>query len=153
MTSKMQPGETILLQDKTFEIFRRVALIYLCLVILTTLSLCAPLFNSCNNRVIIQSFCTRNLVKNVNLSPADLPADSFLLAIQTRHQQQLFQAFASKVVCMDSTHGTTTMILNLSLSCMVADQFGQGLYCTTLALISEPTYSCIHRQNSWMVHL
>ena len=84
-------------------------------------------------------------------SVPDLPADSFLLAIQTRHQQ-LFQAFASKVVCMDSTHGTNHYDFKL-ITVMVADQFGQGLYCTTLALISEPTYSCIHRQNSWMVHL
>ena len=84
----------------------------------------------------------------------DLPTDSFLLAIQTRHQQQLFQAFASKVVCMNSKHGTNHYDFKL-ITVMVADQFGQGLYCTTLllALISKPTYSCIHRQNSWMVHL
>ena len=115
MTSKMQLGETILLQDKTFGIFRRVALIYLCLVILTTLSLCAPLFNSCNKRVIIQSFCTRNLVKNVNLSLTSQQIHfswQFKQGTSSSYFKPLLQKWFAWIPCMEQT----TMILNLSLS-------------------------------------
>ena len=35
-----------------------------------------------------------------------LPEESFLLAIQTEFQMQLFQQHASKLICLDSTHGT-----------------------------------------------
>ena len=54
-----------------------------------------------------------------------LPQDAFLLAIQTDFQQQLYQQYAHKVLCVDATHGTNAYRFKL-ITVMVADDYGQG---------------------------
>lgn len=36
----------------------------------------------------------------------NLPENSFILAIQTKFQLDLYEKYASTILCMDSTHGT-----------------------------------------------
>ena len=55
-----------------------------------------------------------------------LPADVFLLAIQTLWQKELYQNFASTVLCIDSTHGTNAYNFKL-ITCVVPDDFGKGM--------------------------
>lgn len=51
--------------------------------------------------------------------------DSFLLAIQTEFQMQLFQRYSNKILCIDSTHGTNSYKFKL-ITCIVPDDFGSG---------------------------
>lgn len=54
-----------------------------------------------------------------------LPKESFLLAVQTEFQKDCYQQYASKVLCVDATHGTNAYGFKL-ITVMVADEFGQG---------------------------
>ena len=56
-----------------------------------------------------------------------LPRESFLLALQTEFQKQLYKDHASKVLCIDATHGTNAYKFKL-ITVMVADEYGQGSY-------------------------
>ena len=56
----------------------------------------------------------------------DLPAESFIFCLQTKHQKELLQQFGANVLCMDSTHGTNQYDFKL-ITVMVTDQFGQGV--------------------------
>lgn len=56
-----------------------------------------------------------------------MPKESFLLALQTEFQKQLYDKHASKVLCIDATHGTNAYKFKL-ITVMVADEYGQGLY-------------------------
>ena len=56
----------------------------------------------------------------------DLSKDDFFIVIQSRIQRQMFQKFASKGVCCDSTHGTNAYDFSLT-TILVIDEFGQGL--------------------------
>ena len=56
----------------------------------------------------------------------DLPAESFVLCLQTKHQKKLLQQFGANVLCMDSTHGTNQYDFKL-ITVMVDDHFGQGV--------------------------
>ncbi len=51
--------------------------------------------------------------------------DSFILMLQSEFQQQLYCLYASKIVCIDSTHGTNAYKFKL-LTLMVADDFATG---------------------------
>jgi len=61
------------------------------------------------------------------LDPAypTLPAEAFLLAIQTKFQKELFNSFASTIVCLDSTHKTNCHSFNI----IVPDEYGGGKGC------------------------
>lgn len=55
-----------------------------------------------------------------------LSSDSFVLALQTEFQLDLYKKYASSVLCIDSTHGTNAYNFKL-ITCIVADEFGQGI--------------------------
>lgn len=54
-----------------------------------------------------------------------LPDDAFVLAIQTKWQEDLYQQFSSTILCIDSTHGTNSYKFKL-ITCIVPDQYGKG---------------------------
>lgn len=62
-----------------------------------------------------------------DLAYPTLSRESFLLALQTEFQKQLYKDHASKVLCIDATHGTNAYKFKL-ITVMVADEYGQGLY-------------------------
>lgn len=62
-------------------------------------------------------------VKDDNFS--ELPADSFMLVIQTEHQKELFERFSTGVICIDSTHNTNQYDYKL-ITLMIRDDRGQG---------------------------
>ena len=55
----------------------------------------------------------------------EFASDSFILILQSEFQQQMYLRFASKIVCIDSTHGTNAYKFKL-LTLMVADDFAMG---------------------------
>lgn len=59
-----------------------------------------------------------------DLHPA-LQADSFVLVIQTQFQMELYQKYASTILCIDSTHGTNQYRFKL-ISVVVPDEYGKG---------------------------
>ena len=54
-----------------------------------------------------------------------LAEDTFILAIQTDFQRQLYEQYAHKVVCIDATHSTNAYWFKL-ITVMIADDYGQG---------------------------
>ena len=54
-----------------------------------------------------------------------LPAQSFLLAIQTQFQMELYRKHATTILCIDSTHGTNQYRFKL-ITCIVPDDHGKG---------------------------
>ena len=48
-----------------------------------------------------------------------------MLAIQTEFQKSCYRQHATKVLCVDATHGTNAYGFKL-ITVMVADEFGQG---------------------------
>lgn len=54
-----------------------------------------------------------------------LPKESFILAIQTEFQMQLFRENSEKILCIDATHGTNAYRFKL-ITCLVPDKFRQG---------------------------
>ena len=63
------------------------------------------------------------------LDPAypKLPAEAFVLALQTNFQCELFNNFASTIVCLDSTHKTNCHSFKL-ITVIVPDEYGEGNY-------------------------
>lgn len=57
-----------------------------------------------------------------------LPADSFVLALQTEFQRDSFQKFGISIFCIDSTHGTNAYRYKL-ITCIVPDHYGNGKNC------------------------
>ena len=55
----------------------------------------------------------------------DLVRDDFFIVVQSPLQRRMFQKFASKGVCCDSTHGTNAYDFMLN-TVLVKDEFGQG---------------------------
>ena len=51
--------------------------------------------------------------------------DRFVLAIQTKFQQDMYQQYASTVICIDSTHKTNVYDFKL-ITLMVIDEYGEG---------------------------
>ena len=54
-----------------------------------------------------------------------LSKDRFLLAIQSEFQKDMYQQFASSVICIDSTHKTNVYDFKL-ITLMVVDEYGEG---------------------------
>ncbi len=54
-----------------------------------------------------------------------LSKESFLLAIQTEFQMELFRENSRKIFCIDATHGTNAYRFKL-ITCLVPDKFGNG---------------------------
>ncbi len=52
--------------------------------------------------------------------------ESFVLAIQTEFQQELYRRHCNKILCIDATHKTNAYRFKL-ITCMVPDEFGQGI--------------------------
>ncbi len=60
-----------------------------------------------------------------------LSEESFILAMQTEFQKDCYQQHATKILCVDATHGTNAYGFKL-VTVMVADEFGQGGHLSTL---------------------
>ena len=56
-----------------------------------------------------------------------LPQDRFILALQTNFQQDIYQQYASSVICIDSTHKTNVYDFKL-VTLMVVDDYGEGKF-------------------------
>ena len=56
-----------------------------------------------------------------------LPTEGFVLIIQTQFQQELFQKYGHKILCIDATHGTNAYRFQL-ITCIVPDELGKGMY-------------------------
>ena len=54
-----------------------------------------------------------------------LPAESFVLALQTQFQREIYQKHATTILCIDSTHGTNQYRFKL-ITCVVPDDHGKG---------------------------
>lgn len=54
-----------------------------------------------------------------------LSKESFVLAIQTEFQMELFRENSTKIFCIDATHGTNAYRFKL-ITCLVPDKFGNG---------------------------
>lgn len=54
-----------------------------------------------------------------------LPEQTFVLAIQTQFQKELYQKYVSTIMCIDSTHGTNQYRFKL-ISAVVSDDQGKG---------------------------
>lgn len=55
-----------------------------------------------------------------------LSKDSFILAVQTEFQAELYRKFSSKILCIDATHSTNAYRFKL-ITCVVPDEFSQGI--------------------------
>lgn len=58
-------------------------------------------------------------------SHPSLQTDSFVLVLQTQFQMELYQKYASTILCIDSTHGTNQYRFKL-ISIVVPDEYGKG---------------------------
>ena len=56
-----------------------------------------------------------------------LPDDTFILALQTKFQKELYEAHASTILCIDSTHGTNQYRFKL-ITCIVPDDYSKDMY-------------------------
>lgn len=56
-----------------------------------------------------------------------LTKDSFILALQTEFQKDLYERFAQTIVCIDSNHKTNSHGFQL-ITVLVADEYGEGKY-------------------------
>lgn len=56
-----------------------------------------------------------------------VPQDRFILALQTEFQQDMYQQYASSVICIDSTHKTNVYDFKL-VTLMVVDEYGEGKF-------------------------
>ena len=62
-----------------------------------------------------------------------VPDDTFILALQTQFQMELYERHASTILCIDSTHGTNQYRFKL-ITCIVPDNHGKGehINCTCI---------------------
>ena len=67
-----------------------------------------------------------------------LQDDTFVLAIQTKFQKDLYEAHASTILCIDSTHGTNQYRFKL-ITCIVPDDHGKGMLMCTCPWV-DPVY-------------
>ena len=51
--------------------------------------------------------------------------ETFILALQTKFQMELYEKHASTILCIDSTHGTNQYRFKL-ITCIVPDDHGKG---------------------------
>ena len=64
-----------------------------------------------------------------------LPVESFVVAFQTKFQKDVYEMFASRIVCIDSTHKTNSHNFKL-ITVVVPDDYGEGLYLTLCTMYS-----------------
>lgn len=57
--------------------------------------------------------------------PDSVDDDTFLLMLQTEHMNHAYSQHASKVLCVDSTHGTTQYRFSV-VAAVVPDDSGEG---------------------------
>ena len=62
-----------------------------------------------------------------------LQVETFVLAIQTKFQKDLYEAHASTILCIDSTHGTNQYRFKL-ITCIVPDDHGKGM-CASIMIL------------------
>ena len=60
-----------------------------------------------------------------------VPTESFMLALQTEFQLELYREYAPTILCIDSTHGTNQYRFKLitghvEVKCIVPDDHGKG---------------------------
>jgi len=55
-----------------------------------------------------------------------LSTDTFILILQTEFQRKMYSQFCSKIVCIDSTHGTNSYKFKL-ITLLVSDDFAAGM--------------------------
>ena len=110
---------SILLPVKTFATLRGQCAITAITATVKMLSLLTGLLQSCPRKTLLLSLLT-----SVRVHPT-LQDDTFLLVIMTSYQSQLFEEFAYKVVCMDSTHKTNEYRFKL-ITLLVVDAFHKG---------------------------
>lgn len=79
-----------------------------------------------------------------------LESDSFVLAIQTQFQMELYRKHVSTIMCIDSTHGTNQYRFKL-ISVIVPDDQGKGKVFFYLA-IQIVTILC-YRTTCGLVHI
>ena len=66
-----------------------------------------------------------------------VPAESFLLIIQTQFQMELYRKHASTILCLDATHGTNQYRFKL-MTCIVPDDHGKGEFFIHVYLYETP---------------
>ena len=68
-----------------------------------------------------------------------LQDETFVLALQTKFQKDLYEAHASTILCIDSTHGTNQYRFKL-ITCVVPDDYGKGMYNGYAMNVCMPIY-------------
>lgn len=79
----------------------------------------------------------------VNDEYPTISKDSFIVAVQTEFQVDLYRKFSSKILCIDATHSTNAYRFKL-ITCIVPDDFGQGMWCYTRYKNSSHTIQTGH---------
>ncbi|XP_065842625.1 uncharacterized protein [Oscarella lobularis] len=81
----------------------------------------------CNKTMYRAGLFVRHLEEFHEVNAVDLGMEEqeFFLVIQSQHQRQLYRQYASRIVCVDSTHGTNAYDYKL-ITMMVCDDWGQG---------------------------
>ena len=77
-----------------------------------------------------------------------LSQDTFALILQTDFQRQMYREFCSKIICIDSTHGTNSYKFKL-VTLLVSDDFAAGLL---QSIATKTCMSLLCRPTCWMVH-
>ena len=68
----------------------------------------------------------------------DIEENDFLLGLQTQFQKEMFETHASKLICVDATHGTTTYDFQL-VTVLVIDGYNEGISVAWLISNKETT--------------
>ena len=82
------------------------------------------------------------------------PEDAFVLAFQTRFQKELYEMFASTIVCIDSTHKTNSHNFKL-ITVVVPDEYGEGIAiyrCMHLVTLANYAFTNSYRTTSGLVY-
>ena len=78
-----------------------------------------------------------------------LPADGFVVAFQTKFQKDLYEMFASTIVCIDSTHKTNSHNFKL-ITVVVPDEYGEGVTSYVVHFMHKSTQKYLHIYNCTM---
>ena len=68
----------------------------------------------------------------------NIPADGFILAIQTKFQKELYEKYGHSILCIDATHGTNAYRFML-ITCIVPDEYGRGILRKLIGSVSVIT--------------
>ena len=80
-----------------------------------------------------------------------LPQDSFVLCVQTKFQQDRFQALGNNFVSIDATHNTTQYAGLQLFSVLVRDQWGHGTLCGAFPFADTHARSTAGVPVAWML--